>query len=64
MDMNNYIALKWYMDKEEEKKKKKVYDCYQCLNRDCPHRNAYRRLPREEGGLGLCERLTGKYTGV
>lgn len=29
-------------------------DCIGCTKKDCPHRNAFRRLPRELGGLGLC----------
>lgn len=32
-------------------------DCSKCKRRNCPHRGAFRRLPREEGGLGLCPNL-------
>lgn len=32
----------------------KCYDCRNCTRPDCIHRDAFRRLPREEGGLGLC----------
>lgn len=32
-------------------------NCSLCSYDDCPHRNAHRRLPRCEGGLGLCEHL-------
>jgi hypothetical protein len=28
--------------------------CPDCIRTDCPHRGAFRRLPREAGGLGLC----------
>lgn len=33
-------------------------DCRYC-DQVCVHRDAYRRLPREIGGLGLCPRLKG-----
>ena len=43
---------------------KKIYknedrkcDCYECEKLHCPHRVAYRRLPRSVGGLGLCPKL-------
>ena len=32
-------------------------DCTQCDKKDCIHRNAYRRVPRIDGGLGLCPNL-------
>lgn len=32
----------------------KCYDCRSCTRQDCIHREAFRRLPLEEGGLGLC----------
>ena len=31
-------------------------DCDQCKE-DCIHRNTYRRLPKVDGGLGLCPKL-------
>ena len=42
----------------EDKKKPKDYtecDCSKCKN-TCIHKDAYRRLPTEIGGLGLCKR--------
>lgn len=30
------------------------YDCGDCIRPDCAHRGAFRRLPKSEGGLGLC----------
>lgn len=42
-----------------EKKKPKDYvkcNCSKC-NNQCIHKNAYRRLPKEVGGLGLCKNL-------
>lgn len=32
----------------------KCYDCPTCTRPDCIHRDAYRRLPRNVGGLDLC----------
>ena len=31
-------------------------DCEAC-NKKCIHKDCYRRLPRIDGGLGLCENL-------
>ena len=31
-------------------------DCSKCEHK-CIHANAFRRLPREVGGLGLCKKL-------
>lgn len=33
-------------------------DCTEC-KRECIHRNAYRRMPEEVGGLGDCPNLKG-----
>lgn len=35
-------------------------DCTEC-KRECIHREAYRRMPEEVGGLGLCPNLKAKY---
>lgn len=33
-------------------------DCSKCEKADtCPHKNAYRRVPEIDGGLGLCSNL-------
>lgn len=32
-------------------------DCTCCSKDDCKHRNAYRRFPEIDGGLGLCPKL-------
>ena len=32
--------------------------CTDCDNKSCVHRDAYRRFPRIDGGLGLCPNLT------
>ena len=46
----------------EYKNKPKDYtecDCSKCKN-ICIHKDAYRRLPTEIGGLGLCKNLKKK----
>ena len=35
----------------------KLIRCYECGDLDCIHRNAFRRVPKSEGGLGECPRL-------
>ena len=32
--------------------------CPNCTRENCPHRDAYRRLPEIDGGLGLCPNLS------
>ena len=32
-------------------------NCCRCEREECIHREAYRRLPQEIGGLGLCPNL-------
>ena len=43
----------WKMTFEEYQK----CDCTHCDNNDCVHRNAFRRVPIIDGGLGLCPNL-------
>lgn len=31
--------------------------CANCTRENCPHRGAYRRVPRIDGGLALCPNL-------
>ena len=35
--------------------------CSECDNAGCIHRDAYRRLPEIDGGLGLCPNLKGEW---
>ena len=35
-------------------------NCCRCERKECIHRGAYRRLPQEIGGLGLCPNLKAK----
>lgn len=44
----------WKMTFEEFEK----CDCTKCNREGCPHREAYRRVPRIDGGLGLCPNLS------
>lgn len=46
----------WKMSYEEYNK----CDCSQCNDRLCNHRHAFRRVPKIDGGLGLCPRLNEK----
>ena len=34
-------------------------DCSRCNREGCPHREAFRRVPVIDGGLGLCPNLKG-----
>lgn len=34
--------------------------CPDCARENCVHREAYRRVPVIDGGLGLCPRLKGE----
>ena len=43
----------WKMSYEEYQR----CDCTQCNKKDCIHRNAFRRVPVIDGGLGLCPNL-------
>lgn len=43
----------WKMSYEEYQK----CDCSRCDNTECIHRNAFRRVPKCDGGLGLCPNL-------
>lgn len=43
----------WKMTYEEFLK----CDCTICNKKDCVHRNVFRRMPRIDGGLGLCPNL-------
>lgn len=38
----------------------KITDCQFCTDRECVHRNSYRRLSVLVGGLGLCKKLKNK----
>ena len=43
-------------DNMKKPKEIKECDCTQC-KRNCKHRDSFRRLPKEIGGLGLCPNL-------
>ena len=44
----------WKMTFEEHQK----CCCSECRRENCIHREAFRRLPRIDGGLGLCPNLS------
>lgn len=33
--------------------------CERCTRENCPHRDAFRRVPLADGGLALCPNLRG-----
>lgn len=43
------------LDGAVDKFREKIYDCRGCAI-DCIHKDSLRRLPRTQGGLGLCKR--------
>ncbi len=51
-----FSKMNWEMTYEEYQK---CY-CPDCENKNCIHRDAYRRVPEVDGGLGLCLNLKGK----
>lgn len=56
-DQGHYFTdVKSARDFFEEQERQNA-NCKYCDKKDCPHRDAYRRLPREVGGLGLCKNL-------
>ena len=56
MTRERFAETNWKMSYEEYQK----CDCTECDNADCIHRDAYRRLPEIDGGLGLCPNLKGE----
>lgn len=45
-----FAEANWKMSYEQYK----ACYCPECPRKDCPHRDAYRRVPKVDGGLGLC----------
>ena len=56
MTEERFKQTSWKMSYEEYKK---CY-CPDCKRKDCPHREAFRRVPVIDGGLGVCPNLNGK----
>ena len=56
MTRERFKETNWKISYEEYKK---CY-CGECDKTDCIHRNAYRRVPEIDGGLGLCPNLKGE----
>lgn len=54
MTRERFEQTSWKMTYEEYT----ACDCSKCKKADtCPHKNAYRRVPKIDGGLGLCSNL-------
>lgn len=53
MTREQFLDTNWKSSYEEYKK----FDCTQCNRENCIHRNAFRRVPEIDGGLGLCPNL-------
>lgn len=53
MTRERFAETNWKMSYEEYQK----CDCTECKRENCLHRNAYRRVPVIDGGLGLCPKL-------
>lgn len=56
MSEERFSQTAWKMSYEQYKK---CY-CPNCDKTNCPHRDAFRRVPEIDGGLGLCPRLSEK----
>lgn len=56
MKREEFANTRWRMTYEEYQR---CY-CPDCNKTDCPHRDAYRRVPAVDGGLGLCPNLKAK----
>lgn len=53
MTREEYKNTGWKMSYEEFQK----CDCSKCARKDCVHREAFRRVPKIDSGLGLCYNL-------
>lgn len=53
MTKEEYKNTNWKMTYEQYQK---CY-CPECDKANCPHREAFRRVSKIDGGLGLCPRL-------
>lgn len=49
-----FAKTKWNSSYEEYQK----FYCPDCKNVECIHRDAFRRVPEIDGGLGLCPNLS------
>ncbi len=56
MTKEEFNMTNWKMTYEEYQK---CY-CPDCKRENCIHRDAYRRVPEIDGGLGLCPNLKGE----
>ena len=56
MTREEFAKTSWEMTYEEYQ----LCYCPNCDKVNCPHRDAYRRVPVIDGGLGLCPNLKEK----
>lgn len=54
MTRDRFEDTNWKMSYEEYR----ACDCTSCDREECKHRNAYRRVPKIDDGLGLCPNLS------
>lgn len=54
MTQEQFSKTGWKMSYEEYEK----CNCSTCSDMNCIHRKAFRRLPKCDGGLGMCKRLS------
>ena len=50
---SDFARMAWKMSYEEYL----ACDCTRCREKECVHRGCFRRLPKIDGGLGLCPNL-------
>ena len=53
MTREEFAKTNWKMSYEEYQ----LCNCCECNNKECIHRDAFRRVPEIDGGLGLCPNL-------
>ena len=60
--INNMPTREWFEQTRYKMSYEEYMKCYcpECKRESCPHRDAYRRMPEVDGGLGLCPNLKGK----
>jgi len=54
LNQEDFKKTGWNMSYEDYRK----CHCPECSRENCKHRDAYRRVPRIDGGLGLCPKLS------
>lgn len=57
----NMPTREWFATTKYKMSYEEYIKCYcpECKRENCPHRDAYRRMPEVDGGLNLCPNLKG-----